>query len=66
MSIGGLNLESPLFYNNEFGLRFEIGLPTINTWSESRTELNTVYFDTALNRAISIFQQFFAQGDAIP
>lgn len=66
MNYKDINIEIPLFYNNEFGLRFEIGPPEIAVWKDcERRILNKMYFDTALERASNIFEQVFATDDEI-
>ena len=61
-----IKLEKPLFYNNAFGLRFEIGLPDIGVWENyEKGKLNNKYFDTALDRSIDIFQAAFTSTDSI-
>lgn len=61
-----LKLEIPLFYNNKFGLRFEIGSPDLEIWTNYESGIyNKIYFDTALNRAMDIFEQVFAANDEI-
>lgn len=61
-----LKLEIPLFYNNKFGLRFEIGSPDVEIWTDGENGIyNKTYFDTALNRAMDIFEQVFATNDEI-
>ncbi|RXZ43906.1 DUF3885 domain-containing protein [Crenobacter cavernae] len=61
-----IKLEKPLFYNNPFGLRFEIGPAEIGVWANrERRLLNEKYFSTALERAISIFNAAFSSSDAI-
>lgn len=61
-----LSLEVPLFYNNPIALRFEIGLPEIDVWQNyERRILNEAYFDTALTRALDLFETIFALDDEI-
>ena len=61
-----IKLEVPLFYNNEFGLRFEIGSTDIGVWEDyEKRILNNKYFDTALDRSMDIFQTVFAATDSI-
>lgn len=62
----GIKLDIPLFYNNKFGLRFQIGLPDLEIWTNYESGIyNEIYFDTALNRAVNIFEQAFAADDDI-
>lgn len=62
----GIKLEQPIFYNNKFGLRFEIGLPSIDIYKNAATrEFNEAYFDTALIRALSIFKEIFGKDDDV-
>ena len=62
----GIKLDIPLFYNNKFGLRFQIGLPDLEIWTNYESGIyNEIYFDTALNRAVDIFEQVFAADDDI-
>ena len=59
-----IKLEKPLFYNNPFGLRFEIGPPEIGVWANrEKRQLNEEYFKAALERAQSIFNTAFTSSD---
>ncbi|MEM7712494.1 MAG: DUF3885 domain-containing protein [Cyanobacteria bacterium P01_A01_bin.68] len=61
-----IKLEQPLFYNNTFGLRFEIGPAELDIWIDfDKGILNKEYFDIALERVISIFESVFAPNDDI-
>ncbi|WP_407364482.1 DUF3885 domain-containing protein (plasmid) [Pseudomonas luteola] len=66
MSQDEIKLEKPMFYNNPFGLRFEIGPPEIGVWaSREKRQLNEEYFKVALERAQSIFNTAFTSSDDI-
>ena len=52
-----LKIEKPLFYNWPIGLRFEIG--------QDEIELSDEYFSAAHERAVSIFEAVFSQGDEV-
>ncbi|UCJ18768.1 DUF3885 domain-containing protein [Pseudomonas sp. MM211] len=66
MSQNEIKLERPLFYNNPFGLRFEIGPAEIGVWvSRERRQLNEKYFNAALERAQNIFDTAFTLTDEI-
>lgn len=66
MSHEVIKLEKPLFYNNRFGLRFEIGPPDICVWKDyEKGLLNSRYFDTALERSIDVFEAVFDPTDSI-
>jgi len=61
-----IKLEKPLFYNNTFALRFEIGSPAIGVWANrERRQFNEEYFKTALERAQHIFNTAFTASDEI-
>ncbi len=61
-----INLESPLFYNNHFALRFELGPANIELWADEKREIiNKEYFDIANSRALSIFKSAFQPSDEI-
>jgi hypothetical protein len=61
-----IKLERPLFYNNPFGLRFEIGPAAIGVWANrEKRQLNEKYFNAALERAQSIFNTAFTPSDDI-
>jgi hypothetical protein len=61
-----IKLERPLFYNNPFGLRFEIGPTEIGVWANrEKRQLNGRYFNAALQRAQNIFNTAFASSDDI-
>ena len=53
-----LKLQRPLFYNWKYGLRFEIGLGSMQV-------LNLEYFEKALERAIELFKNVFEGEDEI-
>lgn len=62
----GIKLEQPIFYNNKFGLRFEIGPSDIDIYKGAATRgFNEAYFDTALIRALSIFEEIFNEDDDV-
>jgi len=52
-----LKIEKPLFYSWPIGLRFEIG--------QDEIELSNEYFSAAHERAVSIFEAVFSQGDEV-
>ena len=61
-----IKLEQPLFYNNTFGLRFEIGPAEVDIWTDfDKGILNKEYFNVALARAVSIFESAFSPDDDI-
>lgn len=63
MKISHIKLQRPLFYNNKFALRFEIG--DTNIPISINNIYNKKYFSEALKRAISIFEATFSKGDNI-
>ena len=66
MNQNEIKLEKPLFYNNPFGLRFEIGPTEIGVWvNREKRQLNEKYFDAALKRAQRIFDTAFSPLDDI-
>ncbi|MDN3652526.1 DUF3885 domain-containing protein [Thalassotalea ponticola] len=66
MDITDIKLEKPLFYNNSIGLRFEIGPDDVELWDNvEERDINKEYFDIALQRAISIFNEVFKPDDSI-
>ncbi|MDF3196593.1 DUF3885 domain-containing protein [Pseudomonas sp. 1928-m] len=66
MSQNEITLEKPLFYNNPFGLRFEIGPTEIGAWvNREKRKFNEKYFDAALERAQRIFDTAFSPLDDI-
>ena len=61
-----ITLEQPLFYNNIFLLRFEIGPAEAEIWTDfDNDRLNEEYFDIALTRSESIFDACFSPLDNI-
>ena len=61
-----IKLEQPLFYNNTFGLRFEIGPAEVDIWTDfDKGILNKEYFNVAFARAVSIFESAFSPNDDI-
>lgn len=61
-----IKLEQPLFYNNTFGLRFEIGPADNGVWTDfDKGILNKEYFNIAFARAVSIFESVFFPNDDI-
>lgn len=63
MNIDEIKIQKPLFYNNKFALRFEIG--DTNIPISANKIYNKKYFFEALKRAISIFEATFSKGDNI-
>lgn len=55
---GNMSLESPLFYNAQVGLRFELGVPY-------RGVENTPYFTNVLLRSSMIFREIFDTDEQI-
>ena len=61
-----IKLEQPLFHNNPFGLRFEIGPAEVDIWTDfDKGILNQEYFNVAFGRAVSIFESIFSSDDDI-
>ncbi|KXO13099.1 hypothetical protein AKG98_3315 [Moritella sp. JT01] len=61
-----IKLEKPVYYNNEFALRFELGPPDVDLWIDREQEvINEKYFNIASERAISIFNSAFISSDEI-
>lgn len=61
-----IKLERPMYYKNEFSLRFELGPPEIGLWIDRDREIiNEEYFRVAFQRALSIFQSAFLPDDEI-
>jgi len=59
-----LELKQPVFYNWDYGLRF--GLGYLNPWiDENRTITNKKYFQSALNRANSLYECIFDMDDDV-
>jgi hypothetical protein len=54
--LDGFNLESPFVYNNEIGIRFELGLPY-------RAIHEADYFKTMLERSSELFHFLFSDSD---
>lgn len=53
---GNINLNKPLFYNNQFGLRFSL----------QENELNDEdYFENCYNRSIELFENLFSKDDEV-
>ena len=66
MGLEEIKLEQPLFYNNTFGLRFEIGPSSLDIWTDfDKGMLNKEYFDIAFERAVSLFDSVFSPNDDI-
>ena len=66
MDCEAIKLERPLFYNNLFGLRFEIGPSEIGVWTDfDQEKLNNEYFNLAFDRAVSIYEAIFTSTDEI-
>ena len=41
-----IKLEKPVYYNNEFALRFELGPPDVDLWIDREQEvINEKYFN---------------------
>ncbi len=59
-----LEIKSPLFYNWDYGLRFEIGLPTIPIFKDKEV-FNREYFEKALLRAKKLFEATFEPNDRV-
>ncbi len=61
-----IQLEKPLFYNNAFGLRFEIGPSEEGVWTDyDKGKLNEKYFNAASDRAMSILDATFSLDDDV-
>ena len=61
MSLSPIKLQKPLFYDNPYGLRFEIGPADLHIWVDfDRGILNRKYFEVALDRSITIWESAFA------
>jgi hypothetical protein len=61
-----IKLEKPLYYNNEFALRFELGPPDVGLWiNRDKQIINEEYFRIAFQRALSIFNSAFMASDEI-
>ena len=61
-----LKLQKPLFYQWKYGIRFEVGSPSIPTMIDrDKGILNLVYFKQALDRAIQLFEYVFDPEDDI-
>ncbi|MBE9031089.1 DUF3885 domain-containing protein [filamentous cyanobacterium LEGE 11480] len=66
MKFEAIKLEQPLFYNNPYGLRFEIGPEELDIWVDfDRGVLNHQYLKIAVARSIAIFETVFAPNDPI-
>jgi len=61
-----IKLERPMYYNNEFSLRFELGPPEVELWIDRDREIiNEEYFRIASQRAFTIFKSAFMPTDEI-
>tara|TARA_Y100001960_G_C14513805_1_gene747816 strand:- start:164 stop:787 length:624 start_codon:yes stop_codon:yes gene_type:complete len=61
-----IQLEKPVFYRNEFALRFELGPDDVDIWLDyDRTNYNEQYFEIAMSRALSIYEEAFKPSDKI-
>ena len=61
-----IQLERPMYYKNEFSLRFELGPPEVELWTDRDREIiNEEYFRIASQRAFSIFKSAFLPTDEI-
>lgn len=61
-----IKLEKPLYYNNDFSLRFELGPPDVDLWIDKEQEIiNEKYFQIAFERALTIFNSAFISSDEI-
>ena len=59
-----LELKQPLFYNWDYGIRFELGY--LSVWkNKNRTILNQKYFKSALYRAKTLYKAIFDINDNI-
>lgn len=65
MSVKNIKLEKPLFYANEFALRFEIGPKEEKIWDEEQGCFNESYFSIALERALKVFNTVFEDDDDV-
>ncbi|WLQ11977.1 DUF3885 domain-containing protein [Hahella aquimaris] len=62
----GLELAPPLFYTWPTGIRFEIGAPEVDVWSDLKNGvLNAHYFEKAIQRAVSICDAAFSASDEV-
>ncbi|MDG9670082.1 DUF3885 domain-containing protein [Hahella sp. CR1] len=62
----GLELAPPLFYRWPIGVRFEIGSPEAGVWRDFENGvLNTLYFEKALQREVSICDAVFSESDDV-
>lgn len=60
----GLEIKQPLFYNWDYGIRFEIGY--LDVWQDKkRGILNDLYLKTAFVRAKKIFEFLFKPEDEV-
>ena len=56
-----LELKQPLFYNWDYGIRFELGY--LSVWKDkNRTILNQKYFKSALYRAKTLLVPIVSMG----
>ncbi|WP_233353510.1 DUF3885 domain-containing protein [Photobacterium chitinilyticum] len=64
--MNSIKLEKPMYYKNDFALRFELGPAELGVWA-NREEgvLNDNYFKIAQERALSIFHSAFSPSDDI-
>ena len=61
-----IQLEKPVFYRNEFALRFELGPDGVDIWlDDDRTNYNEQYFEIAMSRALDIYEEAFKPSDKI-
>lgn len=61
-----LEIKVPLFYNWDYGLRYEVGVPNIPIYKDNNQEvLNKEYFEKALYRAKKLFEATFEPDDKI-
>lgn len=61
-----LEIKVPLFYNWDYGLRFEIGLDNISIYkNKNKRILNNEYFEKALYRGTKLFEATFESNDRI-
>lgn len=61
-----LEIKKPLFYNYDYGLRYEVGIPSLSIYKDNNQEvLNKEYFEKALYRAKKLFETIFEPDDNI-
>ncbi len=61
-----LEIKKPLFYNWQYGIRFEIGLKAVDVFlDDEKMILNQSYFDEAVKRVKSLFNAIFDKNDKV-